>query len=705
MARGRRARDRRILLSSLGVLIALVLPVATAEILATGLTLVEPLDGVWAAPGQPVVLHVSNPPARVEGRLAVFIGANDITGQCSPQRNGDLQCSTGLLRLTDGEQQIVVYVVRSSLLWEEVARLPLKVLTGAGLEVSEFTPRADLNEVSEFTEGRSSDAGAAPRSNFNDLTGQAGLATRWRRTGWEIRSAWNLVGTNVQEQALRYGTRGDAAPNIDLTDYLVELERGGGQLALGHVSWGNQPLLLSGLSHRGLAYRQKLGTRMDMSFTAQSAQILTGYSDMLGITGSDDYIGGISTGFEFLGDRPGGLRLDIMLLNASALSQLDFNTGEVPDAQENTGYDLQLSGSTPGNRLRAATEFAVSRYNNPDDPQLSQGLDLVPVREETSDARRLDVAVDLLQSRAVGGSASATVTLGFQHLRTDPLYRTVGATVTADQDTDAASLDVMVGVFSLQARYSDSEDNVDDLATILKTRSRSTNVSYGLPLKSLLAAPDGSAAPWLPDSFSQGYSHMHQEGINRPPSFDPSTHIPDQVTQNIATSLDWSLGRVNVGYQFNYSDQDNRQAQRSRADFKDISHGVSLGLQLSAALRIGLGLNTTTADDREQTVERNTDFYNVDIDWQIARGFGFRGSYTLTEADDTSDLVESRSWTSLSEINYRFNLATRWADRKVPGQVFLRFASQGNDLTDNVFGLSTYPRNWSFNGGFNVSLF
>jgi hypothetical protein len=675
------------------------LPAAAVQV-----TLVEPATGEWARRDQSIILRIDDRPPLSEGRIAIFVGSNDMTGLCAQQRDGGLRCSPALLPLPEGEQALAVYLVRSPTDWQELARVPLKVLTGAGLEVAEFTPRLDLNQASQFDDGFSADAGAPARSNYDELAGQGGIATRWRRGDWELRSAWNLVGTTLQEQALRYGTRGDEAPNVDLADYLVELQRTGAQLSIGHVSYGAQPLLLSGLSHRGLLYQQKIGSRMDFGFTVQSGRMVSGYSDMLGFTGSDNYIGGASIGFELLGDRPGGLRLNVMYLDAETVSDLDFNTGQVPDAQENNGYGLQLAGSTPGNRFRGSVGFASSRYTNPEDAVLSQGLDLVPVREETNDGRNVDLAVDLLQNRQLGANTYATVTLALQHLRTDPLYRTVGAFVTGDQETNAGTLNALIGVFSFQAQYSDSEDNVDDIPTILKTETRTTTLSFGLPLRSLFAADDGGSPAWLPDNLTQSYARMHQEGVNRPPSFDPNTHIPDQVAQNITTGLNWSIARASLGYQFTLGDQDNRQPGRTRADFQDITHGVSVDLQVTPALRLGLGLNSTDADDRERALQRDTDGYTFDVDWQIGRGFGLRGNYTLTEADDSQQLTDNRSWTTLTELNYRFALPTMWT-RKLPGQVYLRYASQGNDITDNVFGLSSYPRTWAFNGGFTISLF
>jgi hypothetical protein len=90
---------------------------ANSSATATQVTLVEPLDGQWIGQEQPVVLKVTDRPPAAEGRLAVFIGTSDMTGLCTPQRSGQLRCSPGMLRLPEGEQEIAVYLVKSSSDW------------------------------------------------------------------------------------------------------------------------------------------------------------------------------------------------------------------------------------------------------------------------------------------------------------------------------------------------------------------------------------------------------------------------------------------------------------------------------------------------------------------------------------------------------------------------------------------------------------
>jgi len=672
-------------------------PAAALEV-----TLVQPADGHWTSQSEAIVLHVERAAEDAGAKLAVFVGKDDLTPLFRATRKGNLRLNPGFIRLPAGEQKLRVYLVRSASDWQQAGEFPLRVLQPSGFEEAAFEPRLEISEKSQFSEGASADAGAAARSNYNDFAGQAGITTRARRGAFEMRSAWNLVGSSVTEEALRFGVKDDA-PQIDLSDYLVEFDVGRAQLGVGHVSYGSQPLLMDGLSHRGLVYRQELG-RVDFSVSAQSGQAITGYSDLLGVTRSDNYIGGATAGFEFLRNRPGDLRLEVMYIKSEVLSDLSFNTGEVPDAVENSGYGVRVSGSSPGGRIRGSVEYARSDYTNPDDPVLAQGSELVPVEQGTESARGLDLAIDLLQNRPITANTDATVTLGFRHSRADPLYRTVASSIFGDQESNTGSLAGSIGLVSFHGEFTRLEDNLDDIPTILKTRSENLSLSYGLPLRGIFAGGDGDGPAWLPDNFAQSYLRSHQKGINRPPSFDPLTHIPDQVTENHDINLGWTFSRVNLNYAFSLGKQDNRQPGRAFADFESISHGVSVGLQLTDDLNVSLGAGITDASDDEQDVTRTTDSYTLDIDWRFFRRLGFRGSYSLTDVDDDRGLAEDHGWTSLTELNARFDLPLG-RGRKLPGQLYLRHAAQGNQITDSIFDLATYSRNWAFTGGFTISLF
>ncbi len=665
--------------------------------------LIEPAANATVSKHGRIVLQVGRSTADRHARLAIFVGRSDVTRLFRRERAGKLVLQSKLFKLPSGEQELVVYVVQDATQWKEAARFDIKVRLAGGLEEAEFSPRLELNQKSQFDEGRSVDAGLSPRGNYADLAGQGGFSTRFKRDDWELHTAWNFVGSSVREEALRFGIK-DNAPKVDLTDYLVELGVHRGEFGIGHVSFGDHALLLSGLSNRGLVFRQPLGQRFEFAVSAQSGQAITGYSDLLGITGSDNYISGASLGFEFFKDRPGGLRLDVMYLNSKVLSNLNFNTGEVPDAEENTGLGVRLKGSTPGGRIRGSAEFARSEYSNPEDPFLAQGATLVPVDETEQDARTIDLAFDLLQNRQLGEDRYATVTFGFRHNRSEPLYRSVAAFVSGDQEANASTLYATIGRFSFRGEYSESEDNVDDIPTILKTKTDNLSLSYGLPLKGMFIRDDGSTRAWLPENFSHGYNRVHQFGANLPPSFDPLTHVPDQVSENHNINVGWNFSGVNLNYRFSLGDQDNRQPGRANADFRNVTHGANVGLQMTDKLNFGLGANFTDAHDDEQDITRTTQSYTLSIDWTLIESLSFRGYYSLTDSDDSRGLAENRGWTSLTEITWRFEFP--WGpDRKAPGQMYLRHSAQGNQFLDNVFGFASYPNTWSFNGGFSLSLF
>ena len=691
-------RDRLGPLSVLAMAAVLMAAPSTAAQIAVPV----PGDGRPVRPGGPWVIELTELPDAAEGRLAFFLGTTDVTGLLRRDQRGRYTYAAKPQPLPPGQHELVVYLVRDPTSWEELARIPVRVLTAGGYEEAEWQPRVELNQKSQYDEGIHGDASPSARPTFNDLAGQAGLVTRHQRGDLEIRTSWNIVGSTFGQEALRFGERGPDAPKVDLSDYLVDLHYGRQQVSLGHVSFGNQPLLLAGLNNRGLSYSLRPNQRLEIGASAQNAQRIVGYDQMFGISSSDNYIAAMTLGYDLLANRPGGLRVDVLVLDAEVLSQLDFNTGQVPDAERNQGYGIRLSGSSAGGRLRASLDYARSRYTNPDDPFLSQGVDLVPVRETTNDARTLDLSFDLLKDKHVLGDVGMSMTLGFRHDRTDPLYKSVGASVAADLESNALSLSGMVGQLSINLQHGRSEDNLDDIPTILKTKTESTNASVSLPLQSMMSNDDNPHW-WWPQNMSHSYGYTHQYGANLPPSFDPASHIPDQVTENHNLAVSWAFGVASFSYNFSLGDQDNRQPGRVRADFRNTGHGLNLGLPIGAAVTFNLGANFADAEDVEQAITRTTDSYSFGVDWHITDKLNLRGNYGWTQTDDSRNTATSEAYTLDTDLSWRFELAG-FASRKLPGQLFIRHSAQRNESVDNVFDLASLGRSWTLTGGFSIGL-
>src|SRR5690606_25939511 len=140
--------------------------------------------------------------------------------------------------------------------------------------------------------------------------------------------------------------------------------------------------------------------------------------------------------------------------------------------------------------------YARSRFHNPFDPLLAFDLDLVPVREEERAARYLDLSWDVVQSRLIGRHA-ASLSLALRHERVDPQYRTVTAAVQSDIDQNVIELSSLLGPLQLQLAHARTEDNLDDLPSVLTTKTRRNNAGLGLALSNLFIEPNRFAS-WLP---------------------------------------------------------------------------------------------------------------------------------------------------------------------------------------------------------------
>ncbi len=682
--------------------ITLAVMVFAARVMAVEVTIPVPGDGRGVPPGGPWVIHVADAPYGPADRLVFMLGITDITGLLQRDGSGRYTYAAGLQPLPAGRHELKVYHVRDKSTWEEIASLPVEVVAAEAFEEATWEPRLEFHQKSQFDENVHGDAVASPSTTYYDVAAQAGLASRHRRGDFDFRTSWNLVGSTSAQEALRYAEKGADAPQLDLSDYLVELQSARQSLTIGHVNFGNQPLLYSELANRGLAYKLRPARQFEVGLTVQNAQRITGYDHLLGVHSSSNYIAALAVAYDVLKARPGGLGVEFTLLDSEAVSQLDFNAGEVPDAEKSRGYGMRIRGSSPSGRLRATLDHAWSRYTNPSDPTLTQGDEIVPVEETSDRARAIELSYDLLRDSAVHGDLRASVTMGFRNDRADPLYRSIGGGVISGIEANTLMLSGLVGQVSFQAQSRRSTDNLDDIPTLLTTRTDATVLSISLPLQAML---DSGNAPrwWWPQSLSHSFSYTHQRGIDEPLGLDPTTHIADQVTRMQNLGVSWAIGLMSVGYTLAIGDQDNRQPARARADFENIDHGLQLVLPVRNVATITLGATLSDAKDIEQDISRQNDNYSAGFDWRLSDRWNLRGNYSWSTAGDSKNLSSNDGETYDTALSWRFELPGR-GSRKTPGQVFVRHAAQRNDLHDRQFGLAANGSSWAIRGGLTLGL-
>lgn len=662
-------------------------------------------DSGWVNAGDPLTLQVNRLPDPNEGDLHLVVGNTDVTSLIRATMDAELVLDTNVLPLPQGNSEVVLYLVTTNGQWQELSRTALQVHSPAGFETAEIKPRLNLINKGQLDENHSEDAGEPQRAHYQDLAVQTGFTTHHSRDDLDIRSSMNLVGSSVRQEALRFGEKGNDAPKLDLSDYLLEVNNGAARFSVGHINYGNNPLLLNGVGNRGLMAQYRFNDRLDVSLSSMNGTSIVGYPNFFGQTTRDHNISAAAVGFEFLKSRPGGLRMELTYMDASIESQFNFDVGEVPDAETNRGFGLRLTGSTESGRLRGDLSFARSRYLNPNDPILAQGDTLVEVRPTIDNARHLELSYDLLQNRQLSENIFSSLSLTYTHDRADPLYKSVGAFTQADREANQIALNGQLGQVNLQVQHIRSEDNINDVPTILKTKTRSTSATLGVPLQSLFGDAQ-NASSWWPN-LSYNFSRIHQFAANSPDlvnsGFNNSSHLPDQVNTSHGLNAQWSLKRWNLGYQLSLNDQDNRQTGRDKSDFKVLTQSLNTGIQVTDSFSLGANLGFGRNADREQDLDRDTRTWGINADWRITPKWSLNGSYTATKQDDSQDLAVNNSESANAQLSWNFTIPA--FGRKLPGQTFIRYSLQDNDTNDRLFGFESNLRTWTINSGLSLSLF
>jgi hypothetical protein len=658
----------------------------------------------WVRRDGTVELVLSRWPATDEGQIAVVVGNQD-RSELFRRTDRGLAYRPELLPLPPGQSEVVVYLVDPRGRWTQLGRFPLRVLQRGGVEAAAFAPRLDLGVKAQVYETHAPAGNAPPRDDFQDGTFQLALAGSAQRAGWTLSPTMDVVGTSFRGEALRFGSEGERAPQVDLARYGLRLARGEASLQVGELVHGEHRLLMQSFSSRGLALSVPVGGRARLSLIAANGSQIVGWDNLLGVAESRHRVLTGTLGVELL-KRPGGLRVDGSWLDGSLLPVSPFNQGLVTDAETARGWGLRLLAATPSQRLRLDGGWARTRFDNPADPTLAQGNDLVAVEAESRDARYLDLTLGLL-ARPLPRVGQTTATLTLRHSRVEPLYRTIGAFVQADRDGNGADLAVQAGPAALLLSWDAFEDNLDRIPSITTTRNRRQTANLALPLGQLWPSGAGPRN-WLP-LLSWSFDRNHQYGLGvAPGSGMRPDQIPDQVSRNEAAALDWQAGGLRLGLRLGDTRQDNRQPGRERADFDTRTETLTAGGSLGRALDLGVELGRERTDNVELASERELRRWGLDLTWRVLPRLTLAAAVSRTRDVDDAGPAEGHAWNSDVQLVWAFErrrAATSGGAHGGTGQLFVRWLDQRADSRQPTFGFATETEAATVNAGINLSLF
>jgi hypothetical protein len=327
-------------------------------------------------------------------------------------------------------------------------------------------------------------------------------------------------------------------------------------------------------------------------------------------------------------------------------------------------------------------------------------LEVIPVEPVTRNAFYAEISYDLLREVSLGGNRTLSLTLNARHERIDPQFQTLGASVTADQLRNRIGLDATIAGATLQFQQEWLEDNLANIPTILKTKTRNTSLNLNVPLQTVL----GSSSQWLP-TLNYSYQRVHQFGANFPipelSGFD-ETEIPDQLNIQHQLGAQWNFNTVSLSYQFSSSLQDNRQPSRENADFRNITNQISLSWQASPSFQLSVGYNWSSARSIEEGITQFNQSPTIGISWQFLKNVTLAMSFSRNDNFDSFDRSFARGDSLEAILTWNFNVRAG-AGLEIPGSAFIRYSRISNINRDNLFGLSSNSTIEIINAGLSFS--
>jgi hypothetical protein len=663
----------------------------------------------WVARDEVLVLRVGSELQPRWRQWRWFVGTREVTALARLAAPGVIELVPAAAPWATGESELVAREGDAG--GTEVARWPLKVRNAAGFEKTEVTRRQlDLGSEGRGADKRSDGRPTSPRTGHADAT--AGLGGGWKgqREDWALEAAANLAGNSQRARALRYAQLNSVAPKLDLADYRLALGWREQMLELGHLSAGNNPLLASGFASRGIGLRSKLAPGADVALHALRGTAVVGFSDPSGLAEEEHRQHVLTLGAELIGSRPGALRAELSALDASVQSQTPFNSGVVPDAERTRGVGLRVVGSSEGGRASGEVVLARTRHAHPLDPALAapDGSTIVPVRAATSDAWFATLRLLLLRAEA---EQPLDLSLDARHERTAPQYRSSAASVTPDQEANRLGLQAGLHGATAQLGATTRVDNLDRIATLLRTRTDEGDAALSLPLGTWLrgssnnssssntsstsSTSDSAGVPGgangapltLWPTLALNAKRVHQRAVNEPlveASGIAASHRPDQLTEDQQLKFDWTLGAHALGYGVARSRTDNRQPGRERADFDRLAHNALLSLSFGEAWRFALALQRARQFSLETGITNRTIGGSLQADWRASERFAVSAQVRHDLADDSFDRARQANDGAQLQFNWRFDVDG--VDKKLPGQLFVRFGYEAQRQREATFG-------------------
>jgi len=662
------------------------------------------------------------------------------------------QKPTAFLRqLPVGQTEVTVYLIAPDDEWKLIASFPLSVAAlpvaqpesvsaepaaansaqaeakrRFGFDKLEFAPTINVGLKSQFAEIHFPDANRPERPRFTDATIQGSLKTEMSRGGFSMQNQYDVVGSSFRNDALRFAARGEAAPKVDLANYLTQIQFGKSRFTSGHSTFGAHRHLINNFTSRGLALTLPFGEQADLSVAAMNSSNIVGWDNFFGLANRRHQLLGGVLGFEIFKRRPGGLRFEAGVVDAWFQPRGNFNQGAINDAERSRGASARLLAKDKTERMRLDAGFTRSQFINPEDPLLDQGASVVPARRVSRSARYADASFDLFKEFAFAKPVSAgqnaeesqsiiepkkfNLTLNVRHERVDPLFKSIGAATQADLNQNQVELVGSLGELNFTAAHTRFNDNLAGIQTILRTNTRRNSFAVNTPLQGLFtnrpSAQPNAFFPRVGYTFDRVRAFADFTPVGG--GFGEPGAIPDQANVIQSFIAEWQFKEMRLGYRVNHSLQDNRAAGRERADLQNFTHNVAFGWTPRPTFDLNFEINLEEANNREQAQTDRTLRFGVNANWQATTRQSLNATFSTIGAGGFAERLrasDSRNVEFDLQWNYRLTRESENRFKKFQTVYFVRYSNRFARVRNVLENVNALTKLQTFNTGLNFIFF
>ena len=623
------------------------------------------------------------------------IDNTDVTPVTRAGDNGTVYIDLRELSLSNKEYKLIIYTGSPNEGWEPSSEITFGILNSFGLEKFSIEPSAEIGLSTQSNHWHRGGDGLVPPDpeTFVDLDYNFGLKAAVERGGWSVTSTQSWVGTDEHEKALRYGLLNESAPLFDLTGYNFTITGPDTQIEIGDNSGiGTNPLLINGISNRGITVKRGIQDWFTASFAAQSGKSITGYNYLLGF--DQAFNSNYGAEFEL---KPFSIKEHLSVAYSWLKSELpdipDFGLGQVASSEKAEGWGVTVKSSLFESRLKLGFDIAESTYSVPDIEEIDEfGNQAVFLNTTTNKAYQASGSF-----RFIPEESPYTSEISLEAGRYDPQYRVLSGFFGADQLFWRSSLAGRIDSVSYGFNASTSRDNLDEIPSILITRSDNINLAITMPLDEIFYGIEPpSSSDWLP-AFNYNYTYTGQYGISNPVNdplslFTADNQIPKQYSNTHNVGFTWDYGNLTSTMSLTNSLQNNEQLGRENLDSHVNSLDFSVAYKPIESITLSPRINYVVSMDQSTSISQSNMQHGLDISYQpwspftLSTGYTYGNSYTQTGMFGTTD------YTAYAQASYSFGspLGLRY---ETPGSAFIRFS---------YAGMKTYDRQAEFfNNGTN----